>query len=102
MYFVFRIFVLAHAFFVRSYVARLAYLSEGKKDVFKEVSIPVNEDSPLTMKVVAEVAVHIEEAREPYTPAPNATDVSKTYTKLVSLWRQSIVLQHSDDDILAF
>ena len=52
-------------FFVRSYVARLAYLSEGKKDVFKEVSIPVNEDSPLTIKVVAEVAVHIEEAREP-------------------------------------
>ena len=36
-----------------------------RKDVFKEVSIPVNEDSPLTMKVVTEVAVHIEEAREP-------------------------------------
>jgi hypothetical protein len=56
--------------YVRMFVlyARMLLVSptypKERKNVFKEFSIPVNEDSPLTIKVVAEVAVHIEEARQ--------------------------------------
>ena len=72
MYVVFRIFVLAHVSTknIRMFVlyARMLLVSptypKERKNVFKEFSIPVNEDSPLTIKVVAEVAVHIEEARQ--------------------------------------